>query len=274
MKNLNKSVAGKIKVENKFSKMKMMLEHDARIPDDDTDLIPELENMLLRQVMEFEKQSASPVYIRLYDKLDKPTRFKPVNEIPEDDIEQSWIDLLNYLRAYNVDLSVCSPNVSARELYRFTTEELFQQKIADSNTPGMTNCFIYDEFYPDPVYDNTRAIQEDLLPGIFSTQHNLFNFWFATQRITLNGKKYENFDKLKQRIDAFKTCFNNMKLKKVNTFSCVVNRTNTLAEGDYQFSASLGSLETFYKGKWKVKFLRDDLGYWVIKNIWLEGIDL
>jgi hypothetical protein len=36
----------------------------------------------------------------------------------------------------------------------------------------------------------------------------------------------------------------------------------------------LGSLETYYKGKWKVKFLRDDLGYWVIKNIWLEGIDL
>ncbi len=275
MKNSNKSAVEKIKEENDFLKMKMMLEHGARFGSaGNMEISPEIESMFLHNIMEFEKQAANPVYVKLYEKIGRPKHFKPVQEIADEDIEECWIDLLNYLRNHCIDLSVCSPNITARELYRFTTEELFQQKIADTNVPGMMNCFIYDEFHPDPVYDNTRAIEEDLLPGIFSNNHSLFNFWFATRRLTLNGRKYDHFDNLKQKIDVFKSCFDSIQLKKVKTISCVVNKTNTLAEGEYQFAASLGTLETCYKGKWKVKFLRDDLGYWVIKNIWLEGIDL
>jgi hypothetical protein len=262
----------KIKEENDFFGVKTTDQESFR--DFDSGITPELENIFLKQVMEFERQAANPVYIRLYEKINCPKQFRPVNEIPEKDIENCWLELLQYLREYNIDLSVCSPNIKPRELYRFTIEELFQQKIADTNTPGTVNCFIYDEFHPDPVYDNTRAIEEDLLPGIFSSNHSIFNFWFAARRLTLNGRKYDQFDKLKQKIDRFKACFDKMQLKKVNTYYCIVNKTNTMAEGDYQFSASLGSLETTYNGKWKVKFLRDDLGYWVIKNIWLEDINI
>lgn len=260
MKNRSKFAAEKLNDDNAFPKMKILPEYDGDFKDRDTTITPELIDIFRRQVMELEKQASNPVYIKVYDKIDRPKHFKPVIEIPDNEIEASWLALLNYLKDYNIELNVCSPNVNARELYRFTTEELFHQKMADTNTPGIVNCFIYDEFHPDPVYDNTRAIEEDLLPGIFSSNHSLFNFWFAMRRLTLNGRKYEHFDDLKRRIEAFKLCFDHMQLKKVNTYSCVVNKTNTMAQGDYQFSASLGSLETCYKGKWKVKFLRDELG--------------
>ncbi len=96
----------------------------------------DIENQFLRNIMEYEKQAAERKMMKVFDKIERPSHFKPVNEIPDDEIENAWHNLDEYLKKYGIDLSICSPNISDRELYRFTTEELFNHEMNATNVPG------------------------------------------------------------------------------------------------------------------------------------------
>ena len=168
-----------LKNENEFLKMKLMLEQGAQfgtIPSDN-ELPANIENEFLNYIMAYEKQAVERKMIKVFDKIERPNHFKPVNEIPDDEIENAWNELDAYLNKYDIDLAVCSPNISHRELYRFTTEELFDHEMNDMNVPGMTTCFTYDEFYPDHKYDNTRYAIDDCIGVIFDKKEYEWMPW-------------------------------------------------------------------------------------------------
>jgi hypothetical protein len=100
-----------------------------------------VENEFLNYIIAYEKQAAERKTIKVFDRIGRPGHFKPVDAIPEDKIESAWNQLNAFLNKYNIDLAVCSPNISKRELYRFTTQELFDHAMDDLNVPGMTTCF-------------------------------------------------------------------------------------------------------------------------------------
>ena len=158
--------------ENEFLKMKLMLEQGAQFSNMQTDgkLPTEIENQFLKNIIEFEKQFEEHKTIKVFDRIERPAHFKPVNEIPDDEIDNAWDELDEYLHKYGIELSVCSPNISKRELYRFTTEELFNHEMDDMNVPGMMSCFTYDEFYPDYIYDNTNIALHDCIECILKKQ--------------------------------------------------------------------------------------------------------
>jgi hypothetical protein len=126
-----------LKAENDFLKMKLMLERGGYFGgDENSELPPEIENQFLNHVMAFEKQFEERKTIKVFDKIGAPLHFKPVKEIPDNDIEEAWSELRHHMNEHGIDLDVCSPNISARELYRFTTEELFEHETDDMNLPG------------------------------------------------------------------------------------------------------------------------------------------
>ena len=113
-----------LKNENDFLKMKLMLEHGADFGNikPDTELSANVENEFLNYVMAFEKQAAERKTIKVFDRIKRPEHFKAVNEIPDEEIDNAWDELDTWLNKYNIDLALFSPNISNRELYRFTTE--------------------------------------------------------------------------------------------------------------------------------------------------------
>lgn len=116
----NLSEEEKLKAENNFLKMKIMLEHggDFGAPENaNAELSPEIENQFLNNIIEFEKQFQQRKTTTVYKKIGEPKHFKPVSEIPDDEIEEEWNKLLEYMQQYGIDLSVSSPKVTARELY-------------------------------------------------------------------------------------------------------------------------------------------------------------
>ena len=145
--------------------MKLMLENGAEFEktEDGVHLSPQVENEFLNYINAFEKQSQNQNYIKVFDKIERPVHFKPASQIPDNEIKVAWETLQEYLQRYHISLDVCSPNVTVRELYRFTTEELFEHEMSDVNVPGMMHGFIYDEFYPDRLYDNTRCAVDDCI---------------------------------------------------------------------------------------------------------------
>jgi hypothetical protein len=254
--------------------MKIMLEHGAQFCSGDTleKLPTEIENKFLNNIIEFEQQFAAHNTITVFDKIGKPDHFRPVNEISEEDIEQAWKDLLDYMNDHRIDLSACSPKVTAREMYRFATEELFKCETDDINISGMMSCFIYDEFHPDHEYDNARTATDDCLSPIFNKNPFEWMQNFA-DKICLNDHvslAKEDFQKL---INRFKDAYDAIELSELNTEVSTVKDDCCQVRGKYSACAMFGPETTKWAGSWQVKFeYEDKFGFWLITDVQVENI--
>ena len=264
-----------LKAENDFLKMKMMLEHGAKFGGSENNELPaEIENVFLNNVMAFEKQFEERKTVRVFDKIGRPKYFKPVSEIRDKEIDKAWNELSNYLNKYSIDLDVCSPNITARELYRFTTEELFEYEMDDMNLPGFTTNFIYDEFHPDPVYDNSRLVQQNLLQEIFRKEDLFYDIHYVKEGLIFNNKHYDEFNSYKESVNRFKSLFDEIELLESDIIHCNVGETICDVKGNYKAMARAGKNEIVYEGDFKVELILDDLGYWDMKRIEIDGFNL
>ncbi len=266
----------KLKAENEFLKMKLMLEQGAQFGtmQTDSELPAGIENEFLNYIMAYEKQAVERKMIKIFDKIERPNHFKPVNEIPEDEIENAWNNLDEYLRKYSIELSVCSPNISDRELYRFTTEELFNHEMNDMNVPGMMSCFTYDEFYPDYKYDNTRHAVEDCIEVILKKKHFDWMPLLKKENLRINDhypvseKEYINL------INRFKDAYEDIQLQEMNDPVCTIEGNSCYVKGNYDVTLTFSSEEIFINGEWMVEYEFDeDFGFWEIANVQVEGIN-
>ena len=266
----------KLKAENDFLKMKMMLEQGAQFGGNESGELPiDIENEFLRNVMAFEKQFAKErKTIKLFDKLGKPTQFKPASEIPDGEIDKAWNEIHNFLAEHSINLDVCSPNISNRELYRFTVEELFEYETDDMNLPGWTTNFIYDEFHPDPVYDNSRMVEQDLIKDIFRKGDFFYEINFDDAGFVFNNKLYENRAPFFELLKKFKSLFDEIKMAECNITNCEVDGSNCIVKGNYKASAKTGNEEMNFGGDFKVGLILNDMDYWYFKNIQIDGFNL
>ena len=262
-----------LRAENEFLKMKMMLEHGAHFSDSTEEISAEMENEFLRQVMEFEKQYANPTYVTVYEKINKPTHFKAVSEISDDDIEKELEDLLDYLDQYFINLDVCSPNIKPREIYRFAMEELFNEKMEDFNIPGMVYHFVYDEYHPDPVFENSKIATDNCLAEILSSQPMDYMFWFRRDRLQLNEHRDLNADQFKEKIQLFKDSYDFIADPDFSKVECHVEDGLSFVKGFYRVQAHLNSEVIELSGKWLVNIEKDPVtNCWDIVSVQVEGV--
>lgn len=264
----------KIIAENEFLKMKMMLEHGADLHFS-SEGPPEVENDFLKYVMAFEAQQANPVYTTVFKKIGCPTHFKPVAFITEIDMEKEYDGLMDYMNDHGIDLACCSPNISVRELYRFVTEELFQKEIADINFPGMMSSFIYDEFYPDHEYDNTRVAVDECIEFVLSKKPFDFMGHYNTDNLQLNGHEGLVEKDFQFMINRFKDLFCEINLRYAEVENCEFRENDCFVRGKYGVDLMTNSDKLSIDDKWMVQFLYcTDLGYWYITRLQLSGINL
>lgn len=264
----------RLKAENEYLKMKLMLEKGAKFGgDDELEIDPQIENQFLKNVIEFEKQFDEHKTIKIFDKIGKPTQFRPVAEVPDAEIDKAWQDLYDHLYKYSIELSVCSPNISARELYRFATEELFELQMDDISVPGMIHGFIYDEFHPDPVYDNTRTAMEECISYIMEKEHLKWTHNFNKDKLRLNEHFPLTREELKLLINRFKDAYDDIQLTELGNKSCIIENDKCQVTGDYKMITRNGTEKCEFAGSWEVSFnLEKEFGYWHITEIRIEGI--
>jgi hypothetical protein len=264
-----------LRAENEFLKMKLMLEKGAQfgITGEMERLPAEIENKFLKHIIEFEEQAAQPVTATVFETLNKPTHFKPVQEIPEDQIDQAWKELSAYLQQHSVRLDVCSPNVSSRELYRFTMEEFFKLEMNLICLPGMMSCFIYDEFHPDPVYETSRMAEHDLLGDIFSANKLFCEISYDNNGFVFNNRFYQHRHEYFSLINQFKSFYDTIELDECNITECVVNEGVSEIKGHYAATAKVGLVVTVFAGHFNIRLCMDEMGYWNFKNISIQGFD-
>ncbi len=263
-----------VELDNQFMKMKLMLEHNAQFgPSDKNDIPPELENEFLRHVMEFEKQFDEQKRIRVYDKIERPTHFKPSPELSDDELDDEWEKLSDHLAQYSIFLDVCSPNIPNRELYRFTLEELFDHEIDDINIPGFGTNFIYDEFHPDPLYECGRMVQNDLIESIFRAEPMFSEYSYSRDKIELNGLSMD-YDEFYRRLKQFKSLYSGF-----NLIECTVEKSELIGQscivtGIYRAETWTEGDMSFFNGNFSVECVTDELAYWVMKRITIEDFNI
>jgi hypothetical protein len=264
----------KLRADNEFLKMKLMLERGAEFTGiSGQSLPPQLENQFLRNIIEFEKQSDDQGYIKLFEKLGRPAQFKSVNEIKDNEIEAAWEELSSFLYQHSISLGVCSPRVSRRELYRFVTEELFQQDIIGASIPGMMHGFIYDEFYPDPIYDNTCAAVNDCIQHMLNADVFEWMHHFRDSGLRLNEHFPLTREQFKMLVNQFKKAYDSVDNMEITDVHCTVGENASYVKGRYALKLLLQNELIHFSGEWMVEFELDDKwGYWYIIHVKIEGI--
>ncbi len=267
-----------LKTDNDFLKMKLMLERGAEfgILNGSRTVSPAEENFFLRSIIQYEQEADQHGSVTIFEKLGSPRQFEPVTAIPEESMGNAWKELCGYLNRFHISIGVCSPNVSSRELYRFVTEELFSFPITQMDMPGFMHGFVYDEFHPDPIFENTRAALDGCLRPLFSNESFEFIHFLSKKPLRINAHYPLTRHEFRNLLNHFKQgyqSFLNVSLTHVN---CTVNDKAAYVNGHYRVVAKTkqGHNELL-EGGWLIEFIFDaDCGYWDIGALHLEGVDL
>jgi len=143
------------KIENGLKKKELEKKYGAHFSEF-SELSPDMENQWLNSIEEFEKQFDNAKRTTVWEYMDKP-EYKTKDELKPHEISKELERLYELMDEKGVSLSTLC-EVEDAELYRFITEELFQEEMDDIRIPGMMSCFTYEEFHPNAKLDIEDAI--------------------------------------------------------------------------------------------------------------------
>jgi hypothetical protein len=259
--------------ENEFMKMKLMLERGAVFGGFPAESIsPEVENDFLRSIFEMEAQFEQAEMTTIYEKIGRPTHFKPVEQLSEQAIDQAWDQLYDCLQSHAIQLVACSPYVSNRELYRFVTEEFFQVEIEACDPPDVVSVFYYDYFHPDPFYENTETALHDCMRDVFRPKAGDQYFYMLNGGIQLNERTDLTREEYIQKLNSFYGLFDELEILLLEDSGCRVHESECIVSGKYSVRGYSGKETFLYSGTWTVTFIPDaDRYFWYVQKVMLEG---
>lgn len=137
-----------LRLENDFLKMKMMAESGGIFGgDSNNELPPEIENLFLKNVLEFEKGYANANPHKVIDVLGNPFFENEIN-LDDEEFKREYVRLNKLLKDHNINVDFIAPQPD-RAKYDFITRELFDHEAIFFPVTGMITNFIYEEFHPD-----------------------------------------------------------------------------------------------------------------------------
>lgn len=265
-----------LKAENAFLQMKLMLENGITFHEESEgldEIPPEIENQFLKNIIAFNEFSQNPSQTTVFKKIGSPEHFKPSNEIADTEIEKAWEELSELLNEHGIGLDAVSPRITVRELYRFTLEELFEHEMDDIALPGWSTNFIYDEFHPDHIYDNTRLISQSILPAIFREEEIEYMIDYDDTNIQLNEHEGFSREDLRVILNRFKAAFDKLEFNGVENVTCEIEENKCFLSGQYSATGYSGDVKIEWKGDFYTDLIfRKASEYWYVTNLQIEGL--
>lgn len=241
---------------------------------------PHIESEWLNYIEKYEEQFNKNEITTVWKFIGKPS-YPKISEIPPESTTIELDRLLQVMAEHNVYLDISS-EVEDKELYRFLTEELFQEEMDNIRIPGMSHNFIYEEYYPNAEQDIEMAFEY-----FFNSTLN--------KRRTFDGKGYdmlyidkenfknannENIDKsiVIKTISNFLDSFDYFKIASNKIQQLTINEDKTDAHLDFKIQYN-GCFKTKkehveFKGNGIFKLKPSDYGGWDIYHIQLPGLNL
>ncbi len=263
-----------LNMENELLKLKLRAENGAEIGSV-SGIDPSIENVFLKNVIEFEKQFARGGRKTVYEMIGKPA-FKKPEELADGQISSELDRILGIMSDRNIGLDFLAEYPDA-EKYRFITGELFQEEMDDIFMPGMVHHFIYEEYHPNHTLDITRRAME-FINGWFERKLNQFNWALADHWVTDKGIKYPVGEVL-EKFGAFFGHFRQFKNKKFEILEVhpdVGEGEETgmgYVKGTVKYNGITGEGEkVHFEGPFKL-YLQLTYGWWAIHYAQWPGLE-
>lgn len=264
-----------MKIENEFLKLKMKAQYGDGffMHEGDSALPPEVENQFLKQMMHFEDNYRKAEYITLYEKIGSPD-FKKVDTLSANEIAEAIITFIKIMEEYSILLDINDGPYPDEVIYKFITEELFEQEIEKDNIFGGQCHFIYEEFYPNDrkeIEENTH----EFLQHWITKELDEYSTELAFHFITADGKQLDKeatLKKLNMFFDSF-VAFKNDRysIDEINFELHDGDAGLGNAEGMLSYYAEMENGEMLhYEGPFKLYMERKDK-YWSIFYFVMPG---
>lgn len=208
MENENYSPEERARMGAELLKLKLIAEHGAHIHmAEDSLLSAEMELAWLQHITHFERLSKEAGYAKVYDFIGQPG-YKKATELKQGDFETELDQLLSYMYERGVCLHF-NEDEEAETIYRFVTEELFEETMNCYRGPGGEGhaMFDYYSFHPDHVDDVTRYAFEYLDP-LFKEPawKGEFLKYTHSDRVSVDGIEL-NLDAYSEKMASFKKVY-------------------------------------------------------------------
>lgn len=185
---------------NEAKRQELREKYGAEFHSGDCSLPPEIEGRWLNEIEEFERQFESSEQITVCRFVGNPP-VRPLGDIPHEELRGELEHLLEILCSNNIQVSF-PEDVSDAEAYRFLTEEILSQEIADIRIEGLTLNFLYEEFHPDLAKD-ASWIAEDFLQALFERKEEAIMTLLCSEESFNQQGAYQPPDSLRSQVFAF-----------------------------------------------------------------------
>lgn len=264
----------RLQAENEFLQLKLMAEFGAISGTGDVGDTgsPELTNLFLKHVLEFEMHHASVKEVPLGQVHDLPSLFPPLYTVPAEKVPEAWQKMLAFLQANWINVNALSPRVSPGELYRFVMEELVHEPVPSAPLKGTTVNFIYDEFHPDREYDACCRAQDDCILPLFGVRPLVTRYYIREEGVWLNEQQLADANEYTQKVKAFQSRFDQMILQESIIRQCDLGKNNCIIKGTYAVLIEQAGESSIHRGEWLVTlYSASHDNYWEIGGV---GIDM
>lgn len=258
----------RLHAENELLKLKLTGEF-GMVSKSESSVEPELENQFLNYILEFEKQHSQRKAVKLIDHLGNPA-FIAADDLTDEQIEPELDRLLDLMEAQNIKLDVCEEYEDI-VIYKFLTEELFEEEIYPMNIPGMFHHFIYEEFHPNHKKDlESRAT--DFLTLILSKPWEAEDAKYYLDTTVLFNEQVYDFKLFSKIISEFQLAHFPIFIESIGVEK--IEFTSESENAEIQFSISYRSEKslTSFKGAAILGLSYDFV--WNINSLMLPGFSV
>jgi hypothetical protein len=273
----NQNDSDELSIENEILKMKLQLKFgDKMFMGGFADLPPEIENQFLKNILAFEEGYENKKTITVFNKLNKPN-FTKIDDLGAHEQKIELDRLLELLEKHNLRLNITQGPYPDDIIYRFITEELFEQEVDEENIDGMTQNFIYEEFHPNHI-ENIKEATEEFLSSWFEKSFSEFSPQIAHELITIDSKLM-SISIFREKITAFFNSFEHFtdtKYKIIDQkYQFGADNTGMgHAEGVVYYIAKLDNGEEIeFKGPF-ILYFQNQWGMWEVCSFRMPGFEL
>jgi hypothetical protein len=267
------------KIENGLKKKELEEKYGAHFSDFN-ELSPEMENQWLNSIEAFEEQFDNAKRTTVWEYMDKPG-YKTKEELKSDEISKELERLYELMEEKGISLSTLF-EVEDAELYRFITEELFQEEMDDIRIPGMMSCFTYEEFHPNAKWDIEQAI-DYFFRMTMGKMKNIGGTGYDMLYVDTENHKDSTGNKIEKQkvvdcINHFLGSFDKFEVVTYNEKTFEINQEKTNAHVTFSIHYKgffENSSETFeFKGDGCFRLKPGEYGGWEMYHIDLPGLTI
>lgn len=217
--------------ERELNKLKLSAEHGIPFSErKEEEPQNESEEEFFARMREFEEAMENPDNKSIKDLLGNPN-FPKEENLTDAELTAALELLTTALANKSIVLDVLYPTPE-REIYRFITEELFNEDSGMAGAGGMTSHFIYEEFHPNHTEDIKDVIHDTL--HYICGGHKASMPWRIDNEVQMHGELISE-EAFRQALANHRHVFSGMHFIGVDSVKINIKKSKANAKAKFRF---------------------------------------